>query len=349
MMVPALDVTWLDAELDPGEALAPLADARTAATPSGAARSTTSSASCTCASSAGEARGPTPQPTVEDARPGGGRSCPRRRISVSSSATCASSAQQIAIVVDEYGGGRRARHARGRARGDRRRDRGRVRPARQLDRAARGRAPCASTGSMTARRLQRDRRATRCRRTARTRSRASSSTRSATGPAPGEAGRHRRRARARRPGGRRRAHHRPARDVAGARPPGRLLATCERFTCRRRHPLLPARGLRVRRPRARPRAARATADDVTLVVGHARPGLAPTRARFYAGLRRARGALRPRRRAGAPVLRGPPRRARAASSPRSTTTPTERQVVAWARRAARRRAPPAPTSCTCTT
>ena len=69
--------------------------------------------------------------------------------------------------------------------------------------------------------------------------------------------------------------------------------------------------------------------DVTVVVG-----LAPRPRRRRAllrGLRRPRGALRPRRRADAPVLRGPRRRARPASSPPSTTTAYEAHVAAWSR------------------
>ena len=74
-------------------------------------------------------------------------SCPRRRTSARSLAEFRKTNQHMAVVVDEYGATAGDRHARGPARGDRRRDRGRVRPARRVGRADRRDDGSASTAS----------------------------------------------------------------------------------------------------------------------------------------------------------------------------------------------------------
>ena len=111
--------------------------------------------------------------------------------------------------------------------------------------------------------------------------------------------------------------------------------------------VLPPRWLGARGARARPRAARARLRrDRRLGLARA---AAATPERFYAGLRRARGRLRraATRRCTPPTRTAPTRPT--ASSPPSTTTPTSATSRAWSPRAGARRAPPTPTSCTCTT
>ena len=66
-------------------------------------------------------------------------SCPRRRSSANLLGEFRRTKTHLAVVVDEYGSTAGHRHARGPARGDRGRDRRRVRPAGRLDPAPRAR------------------------------------------------------------------------------------------------------------------------------------------------------------------------------------------------------------------
>ena len=145
-----------------------------------------SSASCTCATSSPRVHDRGIAEVRHRARSCARRtSSPRRRISPRCCRSSGKTNQHMAVVVDEYGAHGGDRHARGPARGDRRRDRGRVRPAGGVDRADRRRHD-PHRRHVPDRRLQRAvrHRARRTRTT--TRSPASSSAQLGRAPRPGD-------------------------------------------------------------------------------------------------------------------------------------------------------------------